>query len=39
LTHQISVSIVEPGYVKTPLAAKQMGDNALWRQVDPVKRQ
>lgn len=36
---EISVSIVEPGYVKTPLAAKQMGDNAPWRQVDPVKRQ
>lgn len=36
---EISVSLIEPGYVKTPLAAKSMGDNAPWRQVDPVKRQ
>lgn len=35
---QISVSIIEPGYVQTPLAAKQLGDNAPWRQADAQKR-
>eukprot|EP00438_Fugacium_kawagutii_P001383 Skav209301 [mRNA] locus=scaffold994:141061:144673:+ [translate_table: standard] len=34
----ISVSIIEPGYVQTPLAAKQLGDNAPWRQADAQKR-
>jgi len=32
------VSVIEPGYVQTPLAAKQLGDNSPWRQADPTKR-
>lgn len=36
----ISVSMVAPGYVKTPLASKQTGENAPWRKVkDPAKRE
>ena len=31
--------MVAPGYVQTPLASKQTGENAPWRQADPVKRQ
>ena len=32
------MSVIEPGYVQTPLAAKQLGDNAPWRQADFAKR-
>eukprot|EP00434_Breviolum_minutum_P006516 symbB.v1.2.005751.t1/scaffold307.1/size232847/16 len=35
---EVSVSVIEPGYVQTPLAAKQLGDNSPWRQADPTKR-
>ena len=33
----VSVSIVEPAYVKTSIASKQIGANAAWRHADKAK--